>query len=198
MRTLIAGDHFVSSDAFREAIERELGADFGPVRDVMWAGEDMEGQHEQQQIMEKSGPEAVDAPDEILGGARGRRGAGRALRPGPRRGVRGRAGPQGGRRRPGGRGERQPRGGQQARGGGRQRRGPQRQRRRRAGGRAHALRDARHRPRRRGDQGRRLAGAVREPRVRAVRAHRRPDRPGRGRPPARAPAVGLRGAAAGL
>ena len=66
MRTLIAGDHFVSSDAFREAIERELGADFGPVRDVMWAGEDMEGQHEQQQIMEKSGPEAVDAPDEIL------------------------------------------------------------------------------------------------------------------------------------
>jgi D-3-phosphoglycerate dehydrogenase len=66
MRTLIVGDHFIGPDVFREAIEQELGGDFGPVRHVMWAGADMEEQHEQQQIMEKSGPEAVATPDAIV------------------------------------------------------------------------------------------------------------------------------------
>jgi D-3-phosphoglycerate dehydrogenase len=66
MRTLIVGDHFIGPEVFREAIERELGGDFGPVRHVMWAGADMEAQHEQQQVMEKAGPEAVATPDEII------------------------------------------------------------------------------------------------------------------------------------
>ncbi|MGI8574299.1 MAG: 2-hydroxyacid dehydrogenase [Egibacteraceae bacterium] len=66
MRTLIVGDHFVGIDLFRDAIARELGDDFGPLSEVMWAGADREEQHEAQQVMEKKGPGAVETPTEII------------------------------------------------------------------------------------------------------------------------------------
>jgi D-3-phosphoglycerate dehydrogenase / 2-oxoglutarate reductase len=66
METLIVGDHFVSSSAFREAMERALGSNAGPLREVTWAGKDQEEHHAQQQIMERDGPEAVDTPSEIV------------------------------------------------------------------------------------------------------------------------------------
>jgi D-3-phosphoglycerate dehydrogenase len=67
METLVVGDLFISSEAFREAIEKEMGEDFGPVREVAWnEGETPEDQHHVQQIMEQEGPEAVDVPKEIV------------------------------------------------------------------------------------------------------------------------------------
>lgn len=66
METLVVGDLFISSVAFREAIEKELGKDFGPVREVAWnLGKTQEEQHHVQQIMEQDGPEAVEVPEEI-------------------------------------------------------------------------------------------------------------------------------------
>jgi D-3-phosphoglycerate dehydrogenase / 2-oxoglutarate reductase len=66
METLVVGDLFISSEAFREAIEKEMGEDFGPV-EVAWnEGETPEDQHHVQQIMEQEGPEAVDVPKEIV------------------------------------------------------------------------------------------------------------------------------------
>jgi D-3-phosphoglycerate dehydrogenase len=69
MRTLVIGDHFIGADVFRSAIQRELGADFGPVRTVTWAGANKEEQHAQQQVMEWKGPEAVRTPTEIVDAA---------------------------------------------------------------------------------------------------------------------------------
>lgn len=66
MRTLLVGDHFVGSELFRGAIRHELGEDFGPLRDVAWAGENREEQHEAQQVMEQKGPAAVETPTEIV------------------------------------------------------------------------------------------------------------------------------------
>jgi D-3-phosphoglycerate dehydrogenase / 2-oxoglutarate reductase len=66
---LIVGDHFIRSEAFQQAIERELGADAGQIRTVAWAGVDMEAQHAAQQVMEKEGPEAVPTPGEIVDAA---------------------------------------------------------------------------------------------------------------------------------
>jgi len=57
---------FLSSERFREAIEKEIGKDFGPIREVSWAGEKAEDQHHLQQIMEQDGPEAVPTPEEIV------------------------------------------------------------------------------------------------------------------------------------
>lgn len=64
METLIVGDEFISAAAFREAIEDELGGDFGPVRDVDWGGDD--DQHAAQQIMERDGVEAVPAQQHVV------------------------------------------------------------------------------------------------------------------------------------
>jgi D-3-phosphoglycerate dehydrogenase len=67
METLVVGDLFISSEAFRKAIEKELGEDFGPVREVTWnGGETLEEQHHVQQIMEQDGPEAVEVPGEVI------------------------------------------------------------------------------------------------------------------------------------
>jgi D-3-phosphoglycerate dehydrogenase / 2-oxoglutarate reductase len=66
MEVLCVGDLFLSSERFREAIEEEMGGDFGPVREVSWAGERAEDQHHLQQIMEQDGPEAVPTPEEIV------------------------------------------------------------------------------------------------------------------------------------
>ncbi|MGI8650358.1 MAG: 2-hydroxyacid dehydrogenase [Rubrobacter sp.] len=67
MKVLCAGDLFLSSGEFREALEKEFGGDSSPeVREVMWAGEKAEDQHHLQQIMEVDGPEAVPTPDEIV------------------------------------------------------------------------------------------------------------------------------------
>ncbi len=67
METLVVGDLLVSSGSLREAIEKELGEGFGPVREVVWKGESVERQHHLQQIMEREGPEAVPTPEEIVG-----------------------------------------------------------------------------------------------------------------------------------
>lgn len=66
MEVLCVGDLFLSSESFKEAIRRELGDDFGPVREVSWAGEKAEDQHHLQQVMEVDGPEAVPTPEEIV------------------------------------------------------------------------------------------------------------------------------------
>lgn len=66
MRTLIIGDHFIGAGLVRHAIATTLGGDFGPVRSVDWAGETMEEQHAEQQVMEWDGPEAVRTPTEIV------------------------------------------------------------------------------------------------------------------------------------
>ncbi len=67
MEVLCVGDLFISSEAFRKAIEEELGEDLGPVREVAWnGGETPEDQHHVQQIMEQEGPEVVDVPEEIV------------------------------------------------------------------------------------------------------------------------------------
>ena len=66
MEVLVVGDLFVPSGTFREAIEKEMGGDFGPVREISWSGESQEDQHHTQQIMEKEGPEAVPTPQEVV------------------------------------------------------------------------------------------------------------------------------------
>ncbi len=65
MKTLIVGDHFIPSSAFREAMERALGSNAGPLREVTWAGKDQEEHHAQQQILERDGAEGVGTPPEI-------------------------------------------------------------------------------------------------------------------------------------
>ena len=45
MEVLCVGDLFLSSERFREAIEEEMGEDFGPVREVAWSEETAEDQH---------------------------------------------------------------------------------------------------------------------------------------------------------
>jgi D-3-phosphoglycerate dehydrogenase / 2-oxoglutarate reductase len=64
---LIVGDQFIGSEAFQQAIERELGA--VRIRTVAWAGADKQAQHAAQQVMEKQGPEAVPTPGEIVAAA---------------------------------------------------------------------------------------------------------------------------------
>jgi D-3-phosphoglycerate dehydrogenase len=66
VEVLCVGDLFLSSDRFKEAIKKEMGGDFGPVREVSWAGERAEEQHHLQQVMEQYGPEAVPTPEEIF------------------------------------------------------------------------------------------------------------------------------------
>lgn len=66
MKVLVVGDLFMPPESFRKAIRSALGEDFGPVREVAWGGESAEKQHHTQQIMESEGPEAVEAPGEIL------------------------------------------------------------------------------------------------------------------------------------
>jgi D-3-phosphoglycerate dehydrogenase / 2-oxoglutarate reductase len=66
VEVLCVGDLFLTSERFREAIEKEMGEDFGPVREVAWAGESAEDQHHLQQLMEQDGPEAVPEPEEIV------------------------------------------------------------------------------------------------------------------------------------
>lgn len=66
MEVLTVGDLFIPSGAFREAIEREMGTRFGPLREVAWKGESAEAQHHVQQEMEQRGPEAVEVPEEIV------------------------------------------------------------------------------------------------------------------------------------
>jgi D-3-phosphoglycerate dehydrogenase / 2-oxoglutarate reductase len=66
VEVLCVGDLFLSSDRFKEVIEKEMGGDFGPVREVSWAGERAEERHHLQQVMEQDGPEAVPTPEEIL------------------------------------------------------------------------------------------------------------------------------------
>lgn len=66
MEVLCVGDLFLSSERFREAIEKEMGEGFGPIREVSWAGETAEDQHHLQQLMEQEGPEAVPVPEEIV------------------------------------------------------------------------------------------------------------------------------------
>jgi D-3-phosphoglycerate dehydrogenase len=67
METLVVGDLFISPGAFREAIEKEMGEGFGPVRELEWkGGETPEDQHHVQQIMEQDGPEAAEVPKEIV------------------------------------------------------------------------------------------------------------------------------------
>lgn len=66
MEVLCVGDLFLSSQKFREAVERQLGDGPHEVREVMWAGKSAEDQHHLQQVMEQEGPEAVPTPDEIV------------------------------------------------------------------------------------------------------------------------------------
>lgn len=66
MEVLVVGDLFVPSEAFREAVEKEMGSDFGPIREISWSGESQEAQHHVQQVMEKEGPEAAPTPEEIV------------------------------------------------------------------------------------------------------------------------------------
>jgi D-3-phosphoglycerate dehydrogenase / 2-oxoglutarate reductase len=70
VNTLLVGDRFIAADAFQAAVERELGAGFGPLRTVAWSAEPSE-QHSLQQVMERDGPEAVPAPAEIVAAASG-------------------------------------------------------------------------------------------------------------------------------
>ncbi len=66
MEVLCVGDLFLSSGRFKEAIAKELGGDFGPVREVDWSEETAEEQHHLQQVMEQDGPEAVPMPEEVV------------------------------------------------------------------------------------------------------------------------------------
>jgi D-3-phosphoglycerate dehydrogenase / 2-oxoglutarate reductase len=66
VEVLCVGDLFLSSERLKEAIEKEMGGDFGPVREVSWAGERAEEQHHLQQVMEQDGPESVPTPEEIV------------------------------------------------------------------------------------------------------------------------------------
>src|ERR671910_2126086 len=53
MEGLCAGDLFLSSGRFKEAIEREIDGDFGPVGRVAWTEESAENQHHLQRVMEQ-------------------------------------------------------------------------------------------------------------------------------------------------
>src|ERR671910_1585591 len=53
MEGLCAGDLFLSSERFKEAIEREIDGDFGPVGKVAWTEESAENQHHLQWVMEQ-------------------------------------------------------------------------------------------------------------------------------------------------
>jgi D-3-phosphoglycerate dehydrogenase len=66
VEVLCVGDLFLSSGRFKEAIAKELGGDFGPVREVDWSEETAEEQHHLQQVMEQDGPEAVPTPEEVV------------------------------------------------------------------------------------------------------------------------------------
>src|SRR5215210_5930850 len=66
MEVLCVGDLFLSSERFKEAIEKEMGGGSGTIREVSWAGEKAEDQHHLQQVMEQDGPEAVPTPEEIV------------------------------------------------------------------------------------------------------------------------------------
>jgi len=66
MEVLCVGDLFLSSERFKEAIEKEMGGGSVAIREVSWAGEKAEDQHHLQQIMEQDGPEAVPTPEEIV------------------------------------------------------------------------------------------------------------------------------------
>ena len=66
MEVLCVGDLFLSSERFKEAIEKEMGGDSVAIREVSWAGKKAEDQHHLQQIMEQDGPEAVPTPEEII------------------------------------------------------------------------------------------------------------------------------------
>jgi D-3-phosphoglycerate dehydrogenase len=66
VEVLCVGDLFLSSGRFKEAIAKELGGDFGPVREVDWSVETAEEQHHLQQVMEQDGPEAVPTPEEVV------------------------------------------------------------------------------------------------------------------------------------
>jgi D-3-phosphoglycerate dehydrogenase len=65
VHTLVVGDGFVPASAYVAALRDRLGPDFGPVRSVELPG-DRTAQHERQQVMETAGPNAVDAPAEML------------------------------------------------------------------------------------------------------------------------------------
>jgi len=65
MHTLVVADHYIPATAYTSALTAELGTDFGPVETVMWGGT-KEEQHHLQQRMEWDGPNAVDAPAELL------------------------------------------------------------------------------------------------------------------------------------
>ena len=68
MEGLCIGDLFLSSRRFKEAIEREIDGDFGPVGEVAWTEESAEDQH-LQRVMEQEDR-----------GRRGRRSEHRGLR----------------------------------------------------------------------------------------------------------------------
>jgi len=65
MHTLVVADHYIPAQAYTAALTAELGRDFGPIETVMWGGT-KEEQHHLQQRMEWDGPDAVDAPAELL------------------------------------------------------------------------------------------------------------------------------------
>ncbi len=65
MKVLCVGDLFLSSERFKEAIEKEMGGDSVAIREVSWAGEKAEDQHHLQQVMEQDGPEVVPTPEEL-------------------------------------------------------------------------------------------------------------------------------------
>ena len=66
MEVLCVGDLFLSSERFKEAIEKEMEGDSAVIREVSWAGEKPEDHHHLQQVMEQDGPEAVPTPEEII------------------------------------------------------------------------------------------------------------------------------------
>lgn len=64
---LVVGDLLVGADELRDAITAACGDDVGEVRTVVFGPDmDLTQQHGTQQAMEHDGPEAVDAPDEVV------------------------------------------------------------------------------------------------------------------------------------
>ena len=53
MEGLCVGGLFLSSGRFKEAIEREIDGDFGPVGKGAWTEESAENQHYLQRVMEQ-------------------------------------------------------------------------------------------------------------------------------------------------
>lgn len=66
MEVLAFGDLHLPSRSFREAIKREMGEDFGPVRETNWDAGSIEEEHHLQQTMEKEGPQAVPTPTKMV------------------------------------------------------------------------------------------------------------------------------------